>query len=221
MNSAIARIVSVLVVSSAVGASTLAGPLPGPISRPASRGTRLGLRSIDEITRRIAALGGDVDGTMRAERRQLEVERDAHKVVARLLGRLAEVGGYADVTVAQFAVTADVRTDFADEPGASVATMEAAYMFTFPGGPGTIYLNANTDLFRKVAAGDDAWTTFGATVVVHELTHVRGAAYGRGTEADAYRQQLTVIDRFGPDGFRSKRFFKKIRDLVEQRLRAS
>lgn len=157
---------------------------------------------------------------LRAERRTLDLERQGNEIVGEYLGAIETIGARKGFKVSDFTLSTDSANDFkgvvSGDPGASGA------MFVLVGYSREIFINTNSNDWKRStgalvdydskgnAIARTDFIIYGGTAAVHERSHRDSPTRAlQSSEGRAYTEQLRVLQKFGPDAFKSKEFYKR------------
>lgn len=151
---------------------------------------------------------------LEAEKQTLGLEKEGNKVVGQQLASLQANGQLNGLKLSDFTLSTDSKTDFDHDPRVSDDPGGGAGMFFLGGYSTQIYVNAKSNDYAGAKSGDADFILYGGTAARHEQVHRDGDANGKKTESAAYTVQLGILQKYGPDAFKSKEFYKVAIDHV-------
>jgi RHS repeat-associated protein len=171
--------------------------------------------------------------TLKREKRTLELEKEGNQIARKFLAKLDSIGERQGLQVSDFTLSTGGPNDFLSDPtfvaaaGSSeraktIAEKTAAgSMFVFPGNwSSEIFINTSGMSYQGALGNNPSFETadfiiFMGTQAVHERSHRDSPTEAqRLSEGTAYKEQLRVLQRFGPNAFKSRDYYNIVVDHV-------
>jgi len=149
-----------------------------------------------------------------AQNHTLNLEKEGNRIVNQMLKDLDSIGERQGLQVSDFTLTTDATNDFAGIPGIVNAPVTGRdNMFVAQGYSKEIFIDTNAQLYRGMQNGSPSveaedYITFGGTVATHERSHRDSKTEAeRLSDPRAFSEQLRVLKKFGPQAFKSSKFY--------------
>ncbi len=191
---------------------------------------KLGQHTDEEIDKRLKTVNDEIDrigkikgktaeqkteqDKLKAERTTLGIEKEGNKVVGGLLKNLESKGELNGLKLTDFTASTDSANDFKDEPRIVGDPGKGAAAFVLNGYSKEIFINTKSNDYALYKAGDADSILYGGTALRHEQVHRDNYPKGDSSEKAAYTVQLSILQKYGPDAFKSKEFYKTVIDHV-------
>jgi RHS repeat-associated protein len=177
-------------------------------------------KEIDQQLKKDKSLTKEQKETLKAEKRTLGLEKQGNKIAGEYLAALDTIGERQGLQVSDFTLSTDSANDFKGVQGISGDPGAGGAMFVLVGYSKEIFINTNSNDF-KGATGDftaydskgnpiarNNFVNYGGPAAVHERSHRDSPTRTlQNSEGRAYTEQLRVLQKFGPDAFKSKEFY--------------
>lgn len=187
-------------------------------------------------------LSDEQRSALEQQRKDLLIEKDANIVVSAWLKALEEKGLAKNMKISDFVILTDFKADVKKiliDSGLSENEANLA-VFNLTRGPnptsalefnGQVYINGSNNSAFGVSRGlmldpsvasaqfhgasitSSDMIIYGGTILRHERRHQSG-----GSEVDAYKKQLKILDKFGPKAFSNPQAFQAFRKEITDAL---
>jgi RHS repeat-associated protein len=143
------------------------------------------------------------------EKKTLGLEKEGNKVVGQYLASLDTKGERNGLQLGDFTLSTDSKMDFKSDPRVSDDPGGGAQLFVLLGYSTQIYVNTASSDYKGAKGenpiyGASDFITYNGTAARHEQFHRDSADK---SEHAAYAAQLKILQKFGPDAFKSKEFY--------------
>lgn len=177
-------------------------------------------KAIDQQLKTDKTLTKQQKEALKAEKRTLGLEKQGNKVVGEYLAALDTIGERQGLQVSDFTLSTDSANDFKGVPGISGDPGAGGAMFVLVGYSKEIFINTNSNDYKGAIGDFTAYDSrgnpiartdfikYGGTAAVHERSHRDGPTRAQqNSEGTAYKEQLRVLQKFGPAAFKSREFY--------------